>query len=347
MQTLWYILVSILFIGFAVLDGFDIGVGTIYLLITRNEAERQQARSAIGPIWGGNEVWLIAGAGTLFFAFPDAYAAVFSKFYLGLFMILWALILRGLSLELRSQLDNPLWHSFWDFLFNLASFGLAGLWGIVLGNFIRGIAIQTVGDPTIPFWTSFKPDQMPGLIDWYTLVVGGFGLLLLVIHGANYLAWKTTGDLHQRVKKLSSRGVWAIIPTLALVVGLTMWVRPALMDRFIAHPLGFVFPLLVMAALVVLIVALRQENSGKAFLASSLLILFLLVTVAFALFPNFMVDVAGKDNVTAFNSMAQVKNLQLGLAWFGIGFLLLIGYVVYMYKSFWGKIPESAQGETY
>lgn len=347
MQTLWFGLVSVLLIGYAVLDGFDIGVGTIYLLITKNEAEKQQARSAIGPIWGGNEVWLIAGAGTLFFAFPVAYAEIFSKFYLGLFMILWALILRGLSVELRSQLENSLWHAFWDFLFNLASLGLAGLWGVVLGNFIRGIAIQTVGDPTIPFWTSFKPDQMPGLIDWYTLAVGGFGLLLLVLHGANFLAWKTTGNLHKRAKKLSSTVVWATIPALALVVGLTMWVRPTIMDGFVAHQLGLIIPLIVIFAFVYLFKALYQGNTGKAFLASSLLILFLLATVAFALFPNFMVDVAGEANVTAFNSMAQVQNLRLGLIWFGLGFLLLLGYVLYMYKSFWGKVPDANQGEAY
>jgi len=347
METLWYVLVSILFIGFAVLDGFDIGVGTIYLLITKNESERQQARSAIGPIWGGNEVWLIAGAGTLFFAFPGAYAAVFSKFYLGLFMILWALILRGLSVELRSQLDNQLWHAFWDFLFNLASFGLAGLWGLVLGNFIRGMAIQTVGDPTIPFWTSFKPDQMPGMIDWYTLAVGGFGLLLLVVHGANFLAWKTIGDLHERAKNFSSKIAWVMFPVLVVVVGLTMWVRPTLIDRFVAHPFGFALPLFVMVVLVGLIAALRHGDAGKAFLASSLLIVLLLVTIAFALFPNFMTDVAGQANVTVYNSMTQVKNLRLGLTWFGLGFLLLLGYVVYMYKSFWGKVPDVAVGKPY
>ena len=347
MQTLWYILVSIFFVGFAVLDGFDIGVGAIYLLVTKNEAERQQVRKAIGPIWGGNEVWLIAGAGTLFFAFPDAYAAIFSRFYLGLFVILWALILRGLSLELRTQLDNSLWHAFWDFIFNLANFGLAGLWGLVLGNFIRGIAVNTVGEPTLPFWTSFMPDMAPGLIDWYTLVIGGVGFYLLAIHGANFLAWKTSGDLHRRAAGFASKGVWGIIPALGLAVVLTGKVRPSVIDRFIANPWGFVFPVLAIGALIGGIVMMRKEQAGKAFLFSSLTLLFLLSTVVFFMFPNFLVDVTGNQNFTAFNSMTNVRNLRIGLTWFSIGFLLLLGYVVVMYKSFWGKVSEKPQEEGY
>ncbi len=347
METLWYALVAALFIGFAVLDGFDIGLGSIYLLITKSEAERSQVRAAIGPIWGGNEVWLVAGAGTLFFAFPSAYATIFSKFYLGLFLLLWFLILRGLSIELRTQLENPLWHSFWDTVFNLASLALAGLWGIMLGNLLRGVALHTQGDPTIPLWTNFLPGTDPGLLDWYTVLVAGFAFLVFAVQGANFLAWKTGGALSQRAKQWAARGVWLLIPSLALVVGLTLWVRPGLLDNFTRQPARFVFPLAAVLALIGLVVFMRRGQTGRTFLASSVLIVLLSATAMNAMFPNFLVDSMGGSDLTIYNSMANARNLQLGLVWFGIGFVLLLGYVAFMYHSFWGKVSQGEGSEAY
>lgn len=347
MESLWYLLVSLFLIGFATMDGFDMGVGSLYLLIAKNETEKSQTRRAIGPIWGGNEVWLIAGAGTLFFAFPKAYTAIFSRFYLGLFLILWSLILRGLSLELRSQLKNPLWHTFWDAVFNLASLALAVLWGIVVGNWLRGVPLTMEGDPNVPLWTNFTPGVQPGMIDWYTLLIAGFTLLTLAIQGANFLAYKTDKELKQRAANLSAKLAWITIPYLAVVIAVSLIVQPKLLDHFSTQPLGYLLIVLAASALVALFIFTRRQQSGKAFIASSLLTLFLLGTAGFATFPNFLYDSTGSNTLTVYNAATNLENLRLGLVWFVIGFSLIIGYVTIMYRSFWGKVPAADQKAEY
>lgn len=338
MESLWYLLVSLFLITFATLDGFDIGVGSLYLLLARNETEKAQARLAIAPIWGGNEVWLIAGAGTLFFAFPGAYASIFSRFYLGLFLILWALIMRGLSLELRAQLDNPLWHTFWDTLFGVFSIALAGLWGIVVGNWLRGVPLTNAGDPNVPLWTNFRPGPQPGMIDWYTLLIAGYALLSLIIQGANYLAYKTDGNLHQRATQLALKRSWMLIPSLVVVVTASLLVQPQLLDNFSTGFMGIVLIVLVVGAMAALQVFARRKQSGRAFLASSLLTVFLLATGGYATYPNFLYDSTGKNTLTVFNAVTHPDNLRLGLVWFAIGFSLIVVYVTFMYRSFWGKV---------
>lgn len=346
MESIWFILISILFTGFAVLDGFDIGVGSIYLLIAKSEEERHQARTSIGPIWGGNEVWLIAGAGTLFFAFPKAYAVLISKFYLAIFIILWFLVLRGLAIELRSQLSNHLWHTFWDVIFNSASVALAGLLGIVLGNLIRGIPLEQVGDPTLPFWTNFLLGKHVGLMDWYTVFIGGFSIATLFVQGANYIAWKTDGKLKGRAKNIASRGILVLIPYFGLVSVATAWVQPEFFSHFASQPLGGILPLITIISLIILIGFIRRGFVFKAFVASSLFIFTLLATIAFAIFPSFLMDVSGVS-LTVYNSATSFYNLRVGLIWFSIGFALLLGYVVFMYRSFWGKVSSPSQDEAY
>ena len=195
METIWFILVGILLGGYAVLDGFDLGIGSIYLLVARTEAERSQVRSSIGPVWDGNEVWLIAASGTLFFAFPKAYATAFSSFYLAFFFILWLLLLRGLAIELRSQIDHQLWHTFWDSVFSLASIALVLLFGVVLGNLLRGLPLNDQGGAALPLWTNFLLGTKLGLLDWYTFPVGLAAAVVLILQGSSYLGVKTEGEL--------------------------------------------------------------------------------------------------------------------------------------------------------
>lgn len=347
MESLWYLLISLFLIGFATLDGFDIGVGSMYQLIAKNETEKGQVRRAIGPIWGGNEVWLVAGAGTLFFAFPTAYATIFSKFYLGLFLILWSLIMRGLSLELRAQLKNPLWHTFWDTVFNLSSLALAGLWGIVVGNWLRGVPLNMAGDPNVPLWTNFTPGVQPGMIDWYTLLIAVFVVLAVVVQGANFLAYKTDGTLKERAANLSAKIAWVMVPALLVISAVSLIVQPNLLDNYSAWPVGYLLPLLAVGALVALQIFARRRQSGKAFLASSFLTIFLLGTAGFSTFPNFLFDSTGASTLTVYNAATHVENLRLGLVWFVIGFSLIVGYVVFMYRSFWGKISAADQSTDY
>jgi cytochrome d ubiquinol oxidase subunit II len=348
METLWFILISILLIGYVVLDGFDLGVGTIYLWVAKTEAERDQIRSSIGPVWDGNEVWLIAAGGTLFFAFPKAYAAAFSSFYLALFLILWLLLLRGLAIELRSQLDNSLWHTFWDTLFSFASAALIFSLGVALGNLLRGIPFLMNGESALPFWTNFIPGPDAGLIDWYTLLVGGLAFVTLIIHGAAYLAIKTAGDIQVKAGRLVSRGVFILVPLIIVTLGVTPWVQPAAIEHFSSQPWGMVFPISVIVALASLFYFTKQGSANKVFMASSALIITLLATAVFGLYPHLLLNITNPANsLTVYNSATGGYGLRIGLIWFSLGFVLMLAYVAVMYRSFWGKVATDHSSSEY
>src|SRR3954464_1383222 len=177
MQTAWFCFLAAMVTVYVILDGFDLGVGALHLFIGRTEEERERATAAIGPVWNGNEVWLIAGGGGLFMAFPTAYAGAFSGLYFGLILVLWLLVGRGLALELRHQIDNPLWQSACDTVFWLASAALAFVFGVALGNVVRGVPLGADG---------YFHLSLFGILNWYALLVGVFGLVVLVTHGATF-----------------------------------------------------------------------------------------------------------------------------------------------------------------
>ena len=190
-------------IAYVVLDGFDLGAGIISLFVARTHDERHMILRAIGPVWDGNEVWLLASGGALFFAFPPLYAASFSGFYLPLMIVLWLLMLRGIGVELRSHVDDPLWWSFFEFVFSFASMLLAIFFGAAVGNVIRGVPLNSEGYFFEAVWTDFMVGPEPGVLDWYTVLTGLLALATLTVHGANYLAVKTEGDLCNRARGAS------------------------------------------------------------------------------------------------------------------------------------------------
>src|SRR6202789_3855947 len=208
MGTLWFWIVVLMLTAYVILDGFDLGVGIIYLFVARTEPENDQVLRSIGPVWDGNEVWLIAAGGTLFFAFPALYASAFSGFYLPLMMVLWLLILRGISVEFRRHLEHPVWGSFWDPIFCGSSALLAIFLGAALGNVIRGAPLDAAGDFFLPLWTDFRPGADPGILDWYTLLCGVTALSVLTLHGLAWLALKTDGPVHERAERLIKRVWW-------------------------------------------------------------------------------------------------------------------------------------------
>src|SRR5580693_4267395 len=195
MATIWFIIVALMLTVYVVLDGFDLGAGVIYLLAAKTHAERRAILRAIGPVWDGNEVWLIATGGTLYFAFPQLYAASFSGFYLPLMMVLWLLMLRGLGIELRTHIDNSVWRGFFDVVFSGASALLPIFFGAALGNVIRGVPLGPDGYFFEPLWTNFRAGPHPGILDWYTVMAGVVALVSLTAHGALYVALKTEGAL--------------------------------------------------------------------------------------------------------------------------------------------------------
>src|SRR5271154_6033049 len=188
--TVWFCLVAIMIAGYAVLDGFDLGAGIIHLFVARTDQERRQVLRSIGPVWDGNEVWLLAAGGTLYFAFPALYAAAFSGFYLALMMVLWLLILRGISIEFRSHIESPVWRPFWDLVFGGSSALLALLFGAALGNVVRGVPLDADAFFFLPLWTTLPPGREAGIVDWYTVLVGGTSFVSLAIHGCYWVVLK-------------------------------------------------------------------------------------------------------------------------------------------------------------
>src|SRR6516165_9105902 len=204
METLWFVIVAVMVAAYVVLDGFDLGAGVIYLGAARTTPERQAIMRAIGPVWDGNEVWLLAAGGTLYFAFPLLYASSFSGFYLPLMMVLWLLMLRGIGIELRTHIDDKLWKGFFDAIFGLASILLAIFFGAALGNVVRGVPLRADGYFFEPLWTNWRVGEENGILDWYTVTCAVVALLTLVVHGSLYLVTKTEGDLNSRARKIVS-----------------------------------------------------------------------------------------------------------------------------------------------
>jgi cytochrome d ubiquinol oxidase subunit II len=216
MGFIWFWLVAVMIVGYVVLDGFDLGVGVLHLFLVRNEAERRTTLASIGPVWDGNEVWLLAGGGTLYFAFPLLYASAFSGFYLPLMIVLWLLILRGISIELRNHVDVGVWRALLDGVFGLASALLAIFFGAALANVLRGVPLNADGYFFLPLWTNWQPGIHPGILDWYTVIGGLVALVALTLHGALWLTIKTSGDLAQRARRIVTP-LWLALAALTVV----------------------------------------------------------------------------------------------------------------------------------
>ncbi|MFM8550780.1 MAG: cytochrome d ubiquinol oxidase subunit II [Nitrospiraceae bacterium] len=344
METLWFTIVALMLAVYVVLDGFDFGTGIVYLFVARTDTERRTVLQAIEPVWDGNEVWLIAGGGLLFMAFPKVYAAGFSGFYLALMLVLWLLILRGISLPLRSHLTNPLWRTFWDGTFAGASLLLAIVFGAALGNLIRGVPLNADGYFFAALWTDFLPGPVPGILDWYTVLMGVEGVAILTVHGANYLAMKTEGLVQERARRMAKMEIWVVAAlTVAAVLALPI-VQPGLRRNYDAHPIGYVLPLLAAGAMAGLFYFRHRQQDLASFLASSLLILSLLGSAAWGLYPNLLIStVHPAHSLTVSNAAIAREGLQTALGWFIPGIGLVAAYSWYVYRSFRGKVVVSEE----
>src|SRR5271170_1350778 len=221
MGIAWFWLVAIMLTVYVLLDGFDLGAGAIHLLVAKTDAERRQVLASIGPVWDGNEVWLLAAGGTLYFAFPALYASGFSGFYLPLMMVLWLLILRGTSIEFRNHLHSAVWEPVWDFLFSASSLLLAVFFGAALANVVRGVPLDASGYFFEPLWTNFQLGEETGILDWYTILVGVLALLALVLHGSLWIQLKTSGPVSKRAATLARQIWWSVAAVTAIVTALT------------------------------------------------------------------------------------------------------------------------------
>src|ERR1700675_2474279 len=217
MASLWFWIVAAMIATYVVLDGFDLGAGAIYLIAAKTNDERRRVLRAIGPVWDGNEGWVIAAGGTLFFSFPRLYASSFSGFYLPLMIVLWLLILRGTSIEFRNHVKSKVWDPLWDFVFCASSLLLAVFFGAALANVVRGVPLDASGYFFEPLWTDFRLGEETGILDWYTILVGVLALLALVMHGGLWVRWKTSGAVNGRARELSGR-VWGGLAALTAMI---------------------------------------------------------------------------------------------------------------------------------
>ena len=346
MATVWFIIVAVMITAYVVLDGFDLGAGIIYLFVANNSAERRSVLRAIGPVWDGNEVWLLAAGGTLYFAFPQLYASGFSGFYLPLMIVLWLLMLRAVGIEFRTHMENPVWQGFFDFIFWISSALLAIFFGAALGNVIRGVPLGADGYFFEPLWTNFKIGPQPGILDWYTVMAGIVALVTLTAHGALYVAIKTEGQVNRRARRIALI-TWPVQFFLTCFsLAATYFVRPYLAQNYIAHPIGFLIPVVVFACLAIMIWAASKGEEKTAFIGSSLYIAGMLVGAVFALYPQVLP--ASTDpaySLTIYNSAAGRHGLSVGFAWWTLSAVLAVAYFIFIYRMFRGKV--SVEGEGY
>ncbi|HEY7099605.1 MAG TPA: cytochrome d ubiquinol oxidase subunit II [Terriglobales bacterium] len=339
METLWFMIVAVMLTAYVVLDGFDLGAGVIYLIAAKNDRERRLILRAIGPVWDGNEVWLLAAGGALYFAFPQLYASAFSGFYLPLMIVLWLLMLRAIGIEFRIHLQDPVWEAFFDVVFCGASLLLTVFYGAALGNVIRGVPMGADGYFFEPLWTNFKLGPPTGILDWYTILCGVVALVTLTVHGALYVAVKTEGNLYQRSRRCALL-LWPVQLFLTCFsLAVTYYVRPSVLENYQRYPLGFLVPLLVFGSLGVMIWATRKEKEKQAFVASGLYITGMLVGAVFALYPVILPARSNPDySLTIYNSAAGHHGLSVGLMWWSVGIVLAVAYFVFIYRMFRGKV---------
>jgi len=345
METLWFILVALMLTAYVVLDGFDIGAGIISLIVAKTHDERRTVLRAIGPVWDGNEVWLLAAGGALFFAFPLLYASSFSGFYLPLMMVLWLLMLRGIGIELRSHVSDPMWWSFFDFVFSISSLLLAIFFGAAIGNVVRGVPLNADGYFFEALWTNFRVGTNPGILDWYTVLTGVLAMIALTVHGAHYIALKTEGDLNGRARSVAAFGWFGLVLLTLLSLISTLYVRPQVTDNFRLRPWGWIIPLVVVASLVAMQISLRKGRELAAFLSSTTYIVGMLGGAAFAMYPYLLPATTNPSySLTIYNAKTGAYSLSVGLVWWAIGIALAIGYFTFLYRSFRGKVVLDNEG---
>ncbi|MDZ7290497.1 MAG: cytochrome d ubiquinol oxidase subunit II [candidate division KSB1 bacterium] len=348
METFWFIAVSFMLTMYVILDGFDLGAGIIHLFAGKSDNDRRTILNAIGPVWDGNEVWLIAAGGTMYFAFPKLYASSFSGFYLPLIIVLWLLMLRAIGIEFRHRIHHPMWKSFWDVVFAGASILLTIFFGAALGNVVRGVPLSAEGYFFAPLWTTFTVVPNAGILDWFTVLMGLVAFTTLTAHGGNYIAMKADGELQKRSRAVARSAWWGVLLMSTLALMAISSIRPAIWDNYLRQPLGFVFPLIGLSGWLGGVYHHAKKQDTRAFLSSSAFIAGMAASTAFGLFPNVLpASTDPQFSLTVYNTAAREYGLGVGLVWWIIGMTMALGYFTYVFYAFRGKIKLPAEGEGY
>ncbi len=356
MELFWYIIIASVLIVFFILDGYDFGAGIIHLFFAKEEKDKEVITKSAGLFWDSNEVWLVAAGGMLFMAFPTFYASVFSGFYLPLIIVLWLIVFRAIGLEFRGQFTYQMWKDIWDKSFGISSFLLALFFGIALGNIARGVNLGGVENGTsiyeahyffLPLWnSSFSPlSENPGVIDWFTIIIGVIAVITLAMHGANWIILKTNASINQQLKtvifKLNS--ILLILTIFSLVV----WeiVNPNSLDNFVKKPYLIVFPIIYLTGLFGLFFVKKFKREITSFIFSSMLIFGGISSSLASMFPAILPSTNPiNPSLTIYNTATSTYGLSVASYWGIVGIILIIIYLIIQKRLRKGKIDNMDYG---
>jgi cytochrome d ubiquinol oxidase subunit II len=329
LNTVWFFLVGILFTGYAILDGFDLGVGSLHLF-TKTDEERRILLNAIGPVWDGNEVWLVTGGGALFAAFPEAYSTAFSGFYMAMMLLLVGLIFRAVAIEFRSKQPMTWWRRIWDVSFSVSSIASSLLVGVALGNLALGVPLDVDKVYAGSFWTLLNP---------YALLVGLTAVALFAMHGTIYLVMKTEGELHSRVRGWVNKAIVVFVVLYALTTLATFFFVPRMLDNLHDEPVLFLVPALAFLAIANVPREIHHGRDFRAFLSSCFAMAGLLGTFGLGIYPNLIVSQPQVANsLTIYNAASSARTHEIMLVIALLGMPAVIAYTVSIYWIFRGKV---------
>lgn len=336
LNIIWFLLIGVLIIGYAILDGFDLGIGTMFYMLAKTNNEKKTLINSIGPVWDGNEVWLLTGAGALFAAFPFVYATVFSGFYLAMMLVLFGLIFRAVAVEYYFKTeDDPSMQRLMGKLFFVGSFLPALLFGVAIGNVVVGIPLDEMQNYAGSFF---------GLLNLYSLLLGVVGLIGFLLQGSAYTILKTEGSLQKRA--IRSTKLFSILIILAWVIGTlaTQIFAPHMYTNYFNNPILFIIPLTTFACMLAIPFLLKIGHYRKLFIASSLVIATKILTLAGGLFPNLVISSNSAESLTIYNAASTELTLKVMLIVALIGMPLVLAYTIYVYYVFRGKASHERHG---
>ena len=330
LQITWYLVIVLALMCYSMLDGFDLGVGVLHLFSKKDE-HRRIFLNAIGPVWDGNEVWLVIVGGALFAGFPDVYATIFSAFYVPCMALLCALIFRAVAIEFRSKLQSPKWRHIWDVTFSIASIVIAFCVGVVLTNLVKGIAINQEKVFIGSFWDFFTP---------YTILGGITVVSLFMMHGTLYLLMKTEGELHESLRKWVKRTITFFIFCYAALSCMTLLFYPHMTEKMLLHPLLFIIPLVTLIFVITIPFLIKRQKVGWSFIFSCLSIVFLFILFGLGTFPVMVRSSINPEqfSLTLFNAASSMLTLKVLLIIVIIGVPFVLAYGFYIYRVFRGKV---------
>ena len=335
LNFIWFLLIGVLLIGYAILDGFDLGVGALHLF-SRGDDERRAMINSIGPVWDGNEVWMITAGGALFAAFPDAYATAFSGFYLAFMLLLFMLIFRAVAIEFRSKEPMAWWRTTWDVLFSLGSLVASILFGVAIGNMVLGIPVDARGE----FAGTFL-----GLLRPYPLLVGIFNLSIFMMHGSIYLYLKTEGPLHAKVYGWIFKTVPFFVIMYVLTTIFTLALVPSMIANFKVYPAMWALVVLNVLAIANIPRAVYLGRPRSAFVSSACAIAALITLFGIGVYPNMIVSSLNPDySLTIYNAASSPRTLKNMLVIAIIGMPFVLSYTVAIYWIFRGKVRVERTG---